>query len=409
MAVGLSIATPVVAQDPLVELHGMLELGVAGRVRADPLQPDDLVLGEARFRLDLSHFTDRAEFFFKGDLTTDAVADDVELDIRQAVVLLRATDWLDVRVGRQVLTWGTGDLLFLNDQFPKDFVSFFIGRDDEFLKAPSNSMKVTAYTGLANVDLVWTPVFEPDRFITGERISFFDTSGGSLVSAKTTGGPLQPLKPAREFENGELAARVFRVVGGYELAAYGYWGFTKQPLAFDPVAERAMYSRQSVYGASVRGGWLGGIANFEGALYDSSDGGGANPNVPNSEVRALLGYERELATDLTAGFQYSLEWVLDHGALLANSRNPRFEPRETTHMLTNRVTYRLMQQTLTLSLFTFVVPADDDAHVRASATKRWSDAMTITVGANVMTGDDSGFFGQLEKASNAFLRIRYGF
>lgn len=397
------------AQDPVIEFHGMLEVGVAARVRADPLQPDDLVLGEARFRLDLSHFTDRAELFFKGDLTTDAVADEVDLDIRQAVVLLRAADWLDVRVGRQVLTWGTGDLVFLNDQFPKDFVSFFIGRDDEFLKAPSNSMKFTAYAEWANVDVVWTPVFEPDRFITGERISFFDTSGGSLVSATTMGGPLDPLNPAKNLENGELAARVFRTVGGYELAAYGYWGFTKQPRALDPVAKRATYSRQNVYGASVRGGLWGGIANLEGAFYGSSDSGGEDPNIPNSEVRALLGYERELAADLTAGFQYYLERVLDHGALLANSPKPRFEPKETRHTLTSRMTYRLMRQTLTLSLFTFVVPADEDAHLRASATKRWSDAVTIAVGANVMVGDDAGFFGQLENASNAYLRVRYSF
>ena len=54
---------------------------------------------------------------------------------------------LDVKLGRQVLTWGTGDLLFLNDLFPKDWVSFFAGRDDEYLKAPSNTLRATQYNG----------------------------------------------------------------------------------------------------------------------------------------------------------------------------------------------------------------------------------------------------------------------
>ncbi|MFW6031595.1 MAG: hypothetical protein ACOC9T_03300, partial [Myxococcota bacterium] len=32
---------------------------------------------------------------------------------------------------------GTGDLVFLNDLFPKDWRSFLLGRDLDYLKAPS--------------------------------------------------------------------------------------------------------------------------------------------------------------------------------------------------------------------------------------------------------------------------------
>ena len=138
-----------------VEVHGFGEAATAARVRSDPTQPDDFVLTEARFRLDLSHFGDRADLTVKADFTADALRDGIEVDVRQAsvtlrpadwfdidgdirldTVTLRTVDWLDLRAGRQVLTWGTGDLVFLNDLFPKDFVSFFIGRNDEILKAP---------------------------------------------------------------------------------------------------------------------------------------------------------------------------------------------------------------------------------------------------------------------------------
>ena len=37
----------------------------------------------------------------------------------------------DVKIGQQVLTWGTGDYVFLNDLFPKDYPSFFAGRSDD--------------------------------------------------------------------------------------------------------------------------------------------------------------------------------------------------------------------------------------------------------------------------------------
>lgn len=392
-----------------VEIHGLLEVATGSRITDDPLQPDDFVLSEVRFRLDVSHYGDRSDLTFKGDFTADGVTGEVDLDIRQASITLQLAEWLDLRAGRQVLTWGTGDFVFLNDLFPKDFVSFFIGRDDEFLKAPSNALKFTAYSGTVNFDLVWTPMFEPDRFITGQRLSFFDPSAPGLVSATSMGQPLQSRLPRRELSNGEVAGRLFRTIGGYELSLYGYLGSTKQPLAFDPVANLATHSELGVYGGSVRGNLAGGIANLEGAYYDSDDDDGTNPNIPNSQIRVLAGYERELVANVTAGAQYYLEWTQDYDDLIANASTPQFEPSEFRHTITMRLTHRLRQETLTLSLFGFFSPNDGDAHLRPSFNYKWSDAVTIAAGANIMLGDDATFFGQLENNSNAYLRIRYSY
>jgi hypothetical protein len=397
-------------EEPPIEIHGFVEAAFARRLKEDPVQSGDFVLGEGRFRLDLSHFRDQVDLAFKGDLVVDGVGDEVEIDARQATITWRARDWLDIRAGRQVLTWGTGDLLFLNDLFPKDFVSFFIGRDEEFLKAPSNSLKSTFYSGLVNLDVVWTPIFTPDRFITGEPLSFFDPSVPGLVSAETMGGPLQASLPAKELENGELATRLFRNVGGYELAFYGYVGFSKQPVAFDPEADLATYSRLAVYGGSARGSFLGGVTNVEAAYYDSlDDREGDDPDIPNSQFRGLVGHERELFRNFTAGFQYYLEWTLQHDRLIGSSSWPQFEPSERRHLVTTRLTYRMLQQTLTLSLFAFVAPGDGDGYLRPALTYSWSDALIIAGGANILFGEDRTFFGQLENNTNAYFRVRYSF
>lgn len=397
------------SSDIPLEIHGFLEAATASRITGDPTQADDLVLSEVRFRLDLSRYDDRSDMTFKGDFTADGISGEVDIDVRQASITLRLADWLDLRAGRQVLTWGTGDFVFLNDLFPKDFVSFFVGREDEFLKVPSNALRFTAYAGPLNFDIVWTPLFEPDRFITGERLSFFDPSTPGLVSAASMGEPLRSVRPARELGNGELAGRLFRTIDGYELSLYGYVGYTKQPLAFDPTADMAVHSRLGVYGASARGSLLGGITYLEGAYYDSVDDVGTDSNVPNSQIRALAGHERELIANLTLGAQYYVEWTLDHDELLANSDTPEFEPSEVRHTVTTRLTYRLRQETLTLSLFGFVSPNDGDAHLRPLLDYSWSDAVSLAVGANIMLGDDPTFFGQLENNSNAYFRLRYSF
>ena len=417
----LILAVPAAAQDDWddddwgdeesvlpVEIHGYAEAAGSSRITDDPAMADDFLLGEARFRLDLAHYGDRAEFSFKGDFVSDAVLGETVIDIRRTWLNLQAASWLDMRLGRQVLTWGTGDLVFLNDLFAKDFQSFFIGRNDEFLKAPSNTLKFSAYSKPVNVDFAWTPVFTPDNYITGERLSYYDPMRGGLVGTDTSGASA-PV-PDKTFENGEFATRLFRNAGSYELAAYGYWGFFKQPLAYDTAIMSPTFSKLAVGGASVRGATLGGLFNLEGSYYYSrDDSDGDDPFVPNSEIRGLVGYERELVAKVTLGLQYYLEWLQQYDALLENAPDPDSAPNETRQMATVRLTWRLMQDTLTLSLFGYVGLGDGDTHWRPSATRQLTDAVEITAGANIMTGPNDTFFGQLENNSNAYLRVRYSF
>ena len=243
----------------------------------------------------------------------------------------------DVRVGRQVQTWGTGDLVFLNDLFPKDFVSFFAGRDDEYLKAPGNSVRLTWFSRPVNVDFVWTPVFAPDEYLTGERFAFFSPLAGSIVAPDP---PLSAEEPDKDFSNGEFALRLFRTVEGREYALYAYRGFFKQPSALNDELEPAFAPLTSL-GASVRQPLGKGVFNAEASWYFSRDDrSGSDPLVPNDQLRFLLGYEWEARPNFTVGLQYYLESTRNHGKLVANSPFSEFEPDQHRHLLTNRLTYR---------------------------------------------------------------------
>ncbi len=391
-----------------VAIHGFLEGAVGARVVDDETQPGDFVLGEARFQLGLSHERSRGRGNLRLDVIGDAVTGDVDLDLREALVFLRATDWLEISGGRQILTWGTGDFVFLNDLFPKDFVSFFNGRADEYLKAPMNAVKLGFFSDTANLEFVWTPVFEPDRVITGQRLSYFNPITGTIVGSGT---PFETVRPASTLANGEFAARLYRNVRGIEAALYGYYGFFPQPTAFDPTRMLPTYARLGAYGASLRSTLLGGIGSTEFAWYDSvDDRDGTDPTLPNSQVRVLVGFEREVVAKLTLGGQYYLEYTLEHDALLASSPSPQFEPDEARHLLTFRVTYLAMNDDLTLSLFAFVSPSDVDTHIRPTIGYKISDEIRWDLGANLMFGrEQDTFFGQLEGNTNIYTRLRYSF
>ena len=290
-------------------LHGFLE-GLGGlRTQDDPQQSKDLNPGEIRLQLEAGKVFETVEFQYRSDILYDGVLEEFDFDLREANMAAFPLDVLDLKIGRQILTWGTGDLIFLNDLFPKDFQSFFMGRHEDYLKAPSDALKASAFFDLANLDVVWTPRFDSDRFITGERLSYFNPITVEKAGERSQ---LSHVVPNDWLEDSEVAVRLYRTLRGYELAAYGYYGFFKNPGGVNMVGQ-AIFPRLAVYGASVRGNLLKGIGNVEFAYYDSlDDRNGTDPFIDNSQVRLLLGYTQEVMTDFSVGAQYNLEHMKDH-------------------------------------------------------------------------------------------------
>ncbi len=351
------------------DARGSLELRGGARLGEDP-EPERTTLAEARAQLDLEARWTWGSARAVGDgvydpIVPDDYSPDLEtgegaFDLRQAQLTVSPFEALDVKVGRQILTWGTGDLLFVNDLFPKDYGAFFLGRDETYLKAPSDALKVSLFTDLVNLDLVYTPRFDADRMPERE-------------------GTPPITRPDTWFEDAEYAARLHRRVGPVELAAYGYRGFRKSPSAFDEATGTLVHPELTVIGASGRGPLAGGILNAEGALYD------------DDEVRALTGYEHELVADLTLSGQYSLE----------------HDPDDTRHLATARLTWLAFAQRLTASLFVFYDLSNEEAYLRPRATYALGDHWRAELGGNVLLGVERGSgFGQLEEDSNVYAATR---
>ncbi|MDH3256619.1 MAG: hypothetical protein OEM27_03285, partial [Nitrospinota bacterium] len=255
--------------------------------------------------------------------------------------------------------------------------------------------------------LVWNPLFNSDRFVNGERLSFFNPFLGRKTGEREE---LSSRQPEGILKDSEIHLRAFKNVKGYELALYGYYGFFKNPGGFN-LAGEATFPRLAVYGASVRGNVLKGIGNIEIAYYDSlKDQSGTNPLINNSQLRFLAGYTQELLPNFNIGFQYYLEHMIHHDRFIRNLPPGILEQDENRHTLTVRLTQLLLQQNLSLSLFTFYVPSDGEAYLRPIVSYKVSDAWSATLGANIFTGSgENNFFGQLEDNSNVYARIRYSY
>ncbi|MCF6214549.1 MAG: hypothetical protein L3J58_00080 [Emcibacter sp.] len=397
------------------DLSGFLESRIGTRLQSDALQKQ-MSLGEMRLQIDIEKALEKLTINFVSDFLYDPVLNDhsVDLekgqgfvDIRKANITFSPMDFLDVKMGRQVLTWGTGDLIFINDLFPKDWNSFFIGRDDEYLKAPSDAIKTAFFFGDLNLDIIYMPRFDADRFIDGTRISFYDRGTGG---PRGRANPVIDDRPDGWFENDELAARLYRSFGAIETAAYYYSGYWKSPAGQDMATGNATFPKLQTFGVSARGPISKGIATIEVGYYKSEAGSALNPLVRNDEFRFLVGYEQEVAAELTGSVQYYLERKLSYDDYLASLPVGAIKDRQNRHIFTIRLTKLLMQQNLRLGLFNFYSPSDKDGYLRLKASYKIRDNLKIEAGGNIFYGQvDHSFFGQFKDTSNIFTALQYSF
>ena len=135
-----------------------------------------------------------------------------------------------------------------------------------------------------------------------------------------------------------------------------------------------------------------------------------DPLIRNSEYRVLLGYEQELATELTGSMQYYVEHKRDYSSYVNSLPVDAILDDKNRQVITIRLTKLLFQQDLKLSLFDFYSPTDKNNYFRAELSYKFTDSLKIESGINYFYGKNSyTFYAQFENASNVYTAVRYEF
>jgi len=391
-----------------LELHGFVQGDYSARVTGlRPPGGSDFILAEERVQLSGNGATQngRAAFSAKTDLIHDSLTDESDLEVREAYLDLSGGPF-EARIGRQIVTWGTGDLLFINDVFPKDWVALFAGRPLEYLKVGSDALKVSAYWSGVQLEMVATPFFEADRLPSGDRFVMRNPFGDDATPALR--------EPAARVDDPELALRASRAWFGWEWALYAARGFYRSPApepSEDPEAIALRFPRRHLYGASVQGAHLGGIVHAEAGYYDSRDDReGDDPFVPNSQSLFLAGYKRAIGRSVMTGVQVYGERMLDHDRYRSSLAPGMPEQDRLRTLVTGRFTWLSNYQTWRVSLFGYWSPSDVDYYVIPEVWRSLADGVWVAVGSNLFGGkEDTTFFGQFDRNDNAYLALRYEF
>jgi hypothetical protein len=385
---------------PAYNLHGFVLADYATRVASGS---GNIALAETRGRLEvvLADPAIDAEARFKLDAFHDAVVDNSGLDLREAYLDYRVGPF-DFRLGRQVLSWGVGDLEFVNDVFPKDYGAFFVGRPIEYLKVANDALRTTVTLDPVAVDLVAIPLLAADATPGRDRFRYAFDPFAQLTTRTLT-------RPDASWSNAELAARIHGSLAETDLAAYAFRGFFHSPssLPDDPLAPTTItdsFPALSVYGASLQRNALGGVISAEAGYNDSRDNRSSrNPLLPSSSVKLLAGYQREVTTDFTVGIQYVGQAMRHHDTYRA-AVPPGFPVTDAyVQTATLRVTRFLLHQTLRLSAFAFLGITERDLLVMPETEYKISDRLSVVLGANIFAGNQpSTTFGVFRDNTNVY-------
>ncbi len=387
--------------------NGFVQGNYSANLETSNPNGDDFKWAEEKVQIKIGGDKDPFYLFLKIDLSYDHLDDETDLELREGYIDYLSESW-DLRVGRQIITWGVGDLIFINDIFPKDYEAFFSGRPLEYLKIGSDAVKIGIYPRFISAELVIIPFFESNNSPKRGRFWMFDPMPHITNRHEE--------EPITNLGNTELALRIYRNLIDYDVSLYFYKGFFRQSSMLpnnipSPTKITLFYPELSVYGASLQGRVMNGIISFEVGYYDSrQDRKGTDSMIPNSQTRFLIGYQRQLWEDFTIGLQYYGAYMHDYSEYETNL--PEGFPKEKRFhdLMTIRLTQLLRHQTLKVSFFSFWGLSEGDYMIIPEVKYNFSDHIWAALGANIFGGGEEwSQFGSLDKNDIIYTIIRYEF
>ena len=382
------------------ELSGFLEYGVSARTQGNPNlnHIDKDILNETRVQIKLEHESDESSLFIKADLIQDHALNTSDVHLREAFFHHAGAEWLDVKIGRQIQTWGVGDLLFINDMFPKDWVSFFSGRNQEYLKKPSDAFRFTIYPESQLLESIDLSVMNhaTDKLLQSEQR--FSSSNPIYAYYRQNGITFtSPATKEMSVKHTEFSLKI-QLQDVYTLSSSlyfhkGYWN-TPQSIEISKSQITPYFSRLNVYGGSLQTPIFGGILSFETGYYHSlEDKSGTDPYIENSSLRMLFLYERPLTSSFTVGVQYYFEHIENYEAIskkmIIDKDGLRNSYRDIVSL---RLTKKLLNNALTVTWFSFISPGDEDYYLRPHISYEYTDQIRLFI-----TGNIFGAFGKRNK------------
>jgi hypothetical protein len=387
------------------ELDGVLQFHTAARVHTESCESSDCEIPFSEVRAQVKggySTTDKAHSITVNlEAVQDIVFEDTAAQVRE-LYWDWTTDAVQLRSGRQMITWGTGDMLFINDIFAKDWNAFFGGMPMDYLKRATDAVKFDFYPASTTIETV-VARFDADHLPEMRRFEMqIPLLSPPIISEKPKDNDVDDL---------EYAAKISRSISGWDISAYASKSYWRAP-AYAPqnLGTTIFYPRLNTYGASLTGQIKEGVFTLEAGYYDSTDDtSGSDPFINNSQTRFLTGYSHQLWEDATVGIQFYVEHMENYAAYRASLPSNAPATAEWKKVTTLRFTQFFLHQTMTLNVFSYWGLSESDRFLQPTLRYAFNDDVWGEVGATIFSGNSQGTFGALDRNDNIFLTLRFAY
>jgi len=304
---------------------------------------------------------------------TDEVLSDYEFDAQVGEVWVhgRLLDWLDLKVGRQIVIWGRSESLRVLDVLnPLD--NREPGRVDiEDLRLPTGMVRLDAYQELWGGDWNFSAIAIPElRFDRNPPVGS-DFNPATFAFRKDT---------PKDFKDTEVAASLAALFRGWDFTLNGAWYWNDFPRFEAPAgpggSPRLTYDRLWMVGASgnfTTGPWL---LKAEAAYLDGFRFVDASKKA---RVDVLIGIEYYGISNVSISIEGVNRHLFDYVPELIES--PTFT-RKNSQQIALRYTQNFLNEKLEVTALAVILGYDgrDGSIVRLSADYDIRDALTAGIG-----------------------------
>ncbi len=374
---------------------------------------NDYAIIQNYFNLNISESTDKIGFKVNPYIY-QYPNNELNIGLREAYLDLYFPT-VDLRVGKQQIIWGKADGVFITDIVsPKDFREFLLPDFDE-IRIGITSLKADYYAGDNTLELVWVPVFTPDKA----------PDSGSIWSPKMPQFPVPTsvdysrASVEKKLENSEIFGRLsaitgivdFEIMGGYTWDDKPVMGIKEyftmvdsEHVRLDSLTMYPEYNRVKMGGGSFSTTIGPFVLRGEGAYYYKKYFSTLNPLdidgvTQKSYIQYLLGLDYTL-WDWHLSGQFVRRVIFDYDDFMLDD--------EHTNMATFLVSKNFFNETLHLSLFTYYDIDNSASLIRPKISYDLADGFEVLIGANVFTGT-KGMFGQFDNNDMVYYQLKYSF
>jgi len=327
-------------------------------------------------------------------------------------------DDFDLRLGKQIITWGKADAANpTNNLTPTDYSNLL---DDENIGAVA--VNFNYYWNDWNLQLVGVPGFTPTRLPPGDtRFALVPRHGITVIEEPLLPFPLlvpveDPRLPSNTVDNVQFGARLQTTYRGWDFSVSYYDGINdipsptqrlvQTPLPVEiPEAIVPVYNRMRVIGGDFattfdQWGFHGEAAQL---VFDG--------DREDSRFQYVIGFDYTKSDII---FDHDLFVIMEYVGEDVTTEGKGFDSgsaldRVLVSAVAANITYKFNEYTKFELKSAVDFYQGDDYYIQPQLVHQMTDEFEITLGFDILGGPRDTFFGQFRDNDRVFVKLKYAF